>query len=77
MDSSFEASELKLTLMAIYPEEHPVMLVHNAGTSDEIVEKLALYEIDQSVHFGMLTCLYLPPLTRAPRLRISSRSLPA
>ncbi len=62
LDSSFEASELKLTLMANYPLDHPVMLVHNAGTSDEIVEKLALYEIDQSVHLGMLTCLYLPPL---------------
>jgi len=62
LESSFEASELKLTLMANYPQEHPVMLVHNAGTSDEIVEKLALYEIDQSVHLGMLSCLYLPPL---------------
>jgi len=62
LDSSFEASELKLTLMANYPPEHSVALVHNAGTSDEIVEKLALYEIDQSVHLGMLTCLYVPAL---------------
>ena len=64
LDSSFEASELKLTLMANYPLEHPVMLVHNAGTSDEIIEKLALYEIDQSVHLGMLTCLYVPALSQ-------------
>ncbi len=64
LDSSFEASELKLTLMANYPTEHPVLLVHNAGTSDEIVEKLALYEIDQSVHLGMLSCLYVPPLSQ-------------
>jgi len=34
LDCSFEASELKLTLMANYPPEHPVMLVHNSGTSD-------------------------------------------
>jgi len=64
LDSSFEASELKLTLMANYPQDHPVMLVHNAGTSDEIVEKLALYEIDQSVHLGMLSCLYVPALSQ-------------
>jgi len=63
LDCSFEASELKLTLMANYPPEHPVMLVHNAGTSDEVVEKLALYEIDQSIHLGMLTCLYVPALS--------------
>ena len=64
LDSSFEASELKLTLMANYPLEHPVMLVHNAGTPDEIIEKLALFEIDQSVHLGMLTCLYVPALSQ-------------
>lgn len=64
LDSSFEASELKLTLMANYPQEHPVTLVHNAGTPDEIVEKLALYEIDQSIHLGMLTCLYIPALSQ-------------
>ena len=64
LDSSFEASELKLTLMANYPQEHSVMLVHNAGTSDEIIERLALYEIDQSVHLGMLTCLYVPALSQ-------------
>ena len=64
LDSSFEASELKLTLMANYPQDHSVMLVHNAGTSDEIIEKLALYEIDQSVHLGMLTCLYVPALSQ-------------
>ena len=64
LENSFEASELKLTLMANYPAEHPVRLVHNAGTADEIIEKLALYEIDQSVHLGMLTCLYVPPLSQ-------------
>lgn len=64
LDSSFEASELKLTLMANYPQEHPVILVHNAGTSDEIVEKLQLFEIDQSIHLGMLSCLYVPPLNQ-------------
>lgn len=56
------ASEVKLTLMAHYPDEHPVKLVHGAGTDAERVEDLPLYEIDRSPHTGLLTSLYLPPL---------------
>ena len=56
------ASEVKLTLMNLYPDEHPVKLVHAAGTAQEIVEDLPLYAIDRSEHIGLLTVLYLPPL---------------
>ena len=48
--------------MSLYPDEHPVRLVHAAGTPDQVVEDLALYEIDRSPHIGLLTALYLPPL---------------
>jgi tetrapyrrole methylase family protein/MazG family protein len=48
--------------MALYPDEHPVKMVHGAGTSNPIVEKMPLYEIDRSPHIGMLTSLYIPPL---------------
>jgi tetrapyrrole methylase family protein/MazG family protein len=56
------ASDLKLTLMSLYPDEHPVRLVHAAGTDSELVEELPLYAIDRSPQIGLLTCLYLPPL---------------
>ncbi|MDO9347700.1 MAG: SAM-dependent methyltransferase, partial [Anaerolineales bacterium] len=56
------AAEVKMTLNAVYPDEHPVRLVHAAGTKDEIVEDIPLYEIDRSPHTGLLTVLYLPPL---------------
>lgn len=56
------ASEVKMTLNTAYPDEHPVRLVHAAGTKDELVEELKLYEIDRSEHIGMLTSLYVPPL---------------
>jgi len=56
------ASEVKLTLNAVYPDEHPVRLVHAAGTSNERVEDLKLYQIDRSPHIGLQTVLYLPPL---------------
>ena len=56
------AGEVKITLMAQYPDEHPVFLVTAAGTSYQNVEQLPLHEIDQHGDLGLLTSLYLPPL---------------
>lgn len=56
------ASELKLVLTAVYPDAHPVQLIHGAGTAGELVEALPLYAIDRSPHVDHLTSLYLPPL---------------
>ena len=56
------ASDLKINLMAVYPDEFPVTLIHAAGTNQEIIEQLKLYEIDRSEHIGLLTSLYLPAL---------------
>ena len=58
------ANEVKLTLMEIYPDEHPTRLVHAAGTSQALVEDLPLHAIDQSQSIGLLTSLYLPPLEK-------------
>ncbi len=60
--SRLVASEVKTTLNAIYPDHHPVRLVHAAGTKDQKVEDLQLYEIDRSSNIGLLTALYVPPL---------------
>jgi tetrapyrrole methylase family protein/MazG family protein len=57
------ASNVKLTLMAHYPDDHPAALVHAAGTASELVERLRLFEIDRSEQIGLLTVLYLPPLS--------------
>ncbi|MEX1247935.1 MAG: nucleoside triphosphate pyrophosphohydrolase [Anaerolineales bacterium] len=62
LHSQFTASEVKITLMAQYPDEHGVQLVHAAGTPEETVEALPLHEIDQSQHIGDLTALYVPAL---------------
>ena len=56
------ASNIKLTLMSIYPDEHPVRLVHAAGMPEQRIEDLPLHAIDQSPHLGFLSSLYLPPL---------------
>jgi len=60
--SRMVAAEVKMTLNTVYPDEHPVRLVHAAGTTDEIIENIPLYEIDRSKHIGLLTVLYVPPL---------------
>jgi len=56
------ASEVKLTLMEAYPDEHEVRLVHAAGMPDERIETLPLHAIDQSPHLGMFSSLFVPPL---------------
>jgi tetrapyrrole methylase family protein / MazG family protein len=58
------ANDVKLTLMENYPDDHPVRLVHAAGTTQELLEDIPLHAIDQSQSIGLLTCLYLPPLER-------------
>jgi len=61
--SRLVAAEVKMTLNSVYPDEHPVRLVHAAGTKDEIIiEDILLYEIDRSEHIGLQTVLYVPPL---------------
>src|SRR5574341_2000897 len=54
------ASDVKLTLMNQYPDQHPVTLVHSAGTPDLRVEEMPLYEIDRR-EVAHLTALYVPP----------------
>jgi tetrapyrrole methylase family protein / MazG family protein len=60
--SKMVAAEVKMTLNTVYPDEHPVRLIHAAGTKDEIVEDIPLFEIDRSKNTGLLTALFLPPL---------------
>lgn len=62
--SRMVAAEIKQTLMEVYPDEHPVKLVHSAGTSKQIVEDLALYEIDRNQNIGILSSLYVEPLPK-------------
>ena len=67
--SRLVAANVKMTLETVYPDEHPVRLVHAAGTDQELVEDLKLYEIDRSRAIGLLTALYLPPLAPGCFLR--------
>jgi tetrapyrrole methylase family protein/MazG family protein len=57
------AADVKLSLMAAYPDDHPVILVHAAGTDQEKIERIHLYEIDHSPYLGLLTSLFVPELS--------------
>jgi len=60
--SSEIASEVKLSLMSVYPDNHMVQLIHGAGCADPVVETMELYKIDRDIHIGLHTVLYVPPL---------------
>jgi tetrapyrrole methylase family protein/MazG family protein len=56
------ASDVKLTLMNLYPDEHPVTLVRAVGTAEATLRTVPLYELDRQPDLDHLTSLYVPPL---------------
>jgi len=56
------ASDVKLTLMNAYPDDHPVTLVRAAGTAGGTMTTCPLYELDRVSSPDHLTTLYVPPL---------------
>jgi tetrapyrrole methylase family protein/MazG family protein len=56
------AADVKLVLMAVYPDDHPVTLVRAAGTASASLVTMPLYELDRSAEIDHLTSLYVPPL---------------
>ncbi len=61
-------SELKLALMAHFPDDHEVILVHGAGTREQQIDRLPLYAIDRSEDLAHLTSLYVPALPNTSTL---------
>lgn len=57
-------ADLKLVLMNQYPDEHPVSLIDRAGTPQESLLAVPLYEMDHHP-VSALTSLYVPPLQTA------------
>jgi tetrapyrrole methylase family protein / MazG family protein len=59
---SFIASEVKLTLMEQLPDDYPVYIVTAAGSKEEKVTKIPLYELDRATTLNNLTSVYVPPV---------------
>lgn len=65
----FVASEVKLTLMELLPDEYPVTIVTAAGSGEQSLKEVQLYELDREVTLNNLTSLYVPPVKEEVLLR--------
>ena len=59
------ASDVKLTLMNAYPDDHPVTVIHAAGTTRQTLRTCPLHELDHQEDFDHLTSLYVSPLAQS------------
>jgi len=57
------ASEVKLKLMQYYPDDQQVKLIKDAGTPEQSVTEIPLYELDRQ-DINHLTTLFVPPLEK-------------
>jgi tetrapyrrole methylase family protein/MazG family protein len=55
------ASDVKLTLLHSYDDQHPVTVLAAAGTAQQALRTVPLFELDRSADFDHLTTLYVPP----------------
>lgn len=60
---AFSASEVKLTLMEKYRDDYPVTIVTAAGSAQEQLTTVPLYELDHVAQLNNLTTVYVPPVT--------------
>ncbi len=59
---AFSASEVKLSLMEKYRDDYPVTIVTAAGSSQEKLVTVPLYELDHVAELNNLTTVYVPPV---------------
>ncbi|WP_027108006.1 MazG nucleotide pyrophosphohydrolase domain-containing protein [Lacticigenium naphthae] len=67
--NDYIASEVKLSLMEIYPDDFLVALVNEAGGKKETVRWIPLYELDRLEGIYNLLSLYIPPLPMEKRTK--------
>ncbi|WP_373231991.1 nucleoside triphosphate pyrophosphohydrolase [Cohnella sp.] len=61
---AFTASEVKLTLMSVYPDDHPVTVGQALGVPGlENIQQVPLHELDRLDAYGNLTLVYIPAST--------------
>lgn len=59
---TYVASNVKLTLMERLPDDYQIFVVSAAGSSDEKIDAIALFELDRVVKVNNLTSVYVPPV---------------
>lgn len=58
------ASEAKLALMELLPDDYQVLLIRNLSLDDEEIRPIALYELDHQGDIDHLTSLFVPARSR-------------
>jgi len=58
----FIASEVKLTLMERLPDDYEVVIVTAAGSREQQMKRVPLYELDHEMELSNLTSVYVPPV---------------
>ncbi|GMB10064.1 nucleoside triphosphate pyrophosphohydrolase [Thermolongibacillus altinsuensis] len=61
---AFVASEVKLALLEKLPHDYEVYIVTAAGSKDEKIEKVPLYELDRVATLNNLTSVYVPKVEK-------------
>ena len=56
------ASDAKLMLMDLYPDEYEITYIHNLAMEDESIRQIPLFELDRQPDLDHLTSLYIRPL---------------
>lgn len=56
------ASDVKLSLMERLPDDYEVFVVTAAGTKQEQIKRVPLYELDHGMNINNLTTVYVPPV---------------
>jgi tetrapyrrole methylase family protein/MazG family protein len=69
---TYTASDVKLSLMDVYPDDYPVMVGHALGVSgQEQLVQVPLYELDRVEGYGNLSLVWVP---RSEREEIQNRT---
>ena len=55
------ASQVKLKLLELYPEDYTVTVIRAAGMPGEFISKIPLYALDRKNYFNHFTTLYISP----------------
>ncbi|PEJ59838.1 nucleoside triphosphate pyrophosphohydrolase [Bacillus sp. AFS002410] len=56
------ASHTKLKLMEQLPDDYEVVIVTAAGSADELISRVPLYEMDRNTTINNMTSVYVPPV---------------
>ncbi|WP_078556493.1 nucleoside triphosphate pyrophosphohydrolase [Bacillus alkalicellulosilyticus] len=59
---SFIASEVKLTLMELLPDDYEVVVATAVGLPEQHLQRVKLFELDRNVPLSNLTAVYVPPV---------------